>query len=404
MQEIRIGKRTISRDFFLFLLASALLGVSVAVESTSFTNRLSDDLGFTILQRTALEFPRELPGLLVFFVIGALAFLGDIRTAAVANIFGGIGLFAFGLVPSGFWPVVVTLMIFSMGQHVYMPLSGSIAMTFAKEKNLGRRLGEIQAVSTIVLILTSVALYIMYEFFEVPFSVAFTMGAISMVLAGCVFFLMSPGPKKAKRERFIVKKKFRHFYFLAIFFGARRQITFTFVTWLIVTIYEQPASTIVILFFITNVISVFFRPVLGIFIDRLGERFVLVFEAGLLLLSCLGFAFAGLLFSPSVALIVVSACFVIDNLFSIGAQMARTTYVRKLADDQNEVSGTLSFSISLDHIITMSLPFFAGLLWEWNAQTGYIYVFMVGAVISIVCMILANGIRIPRRDVGRGGV
>jgi len=398
MNEIRIGKWTISRDFFLFLLASALLGISVAVESTSFANRLYEDLGFTITQRAALEFPRELPGLLVFFVIGALAFLGDIRTSAFANILGGIGLFAFGLVPAGFWPVVVTMMIFSMGQHIYLPLSGAISMTFATEKNLGRRMGEIQSVSTIVLVLTSVALYIMYEFFDVPFSVAFIIGAISMVLAGIVFLFMSPGPKKTKKERFIIKKKYTNFYFLAVFFGARRQITFTFVTWLIVTIFEQPATTIVILFFITNVISIFLRPILGIFIDKLGERFVLVFEGGLLLISCLGFAFARVLFSPSVALIVVSVCFVIDNMFSIGAHMARTTYVRKLADDQNEVSGTLSFSISLDHIITMSMPFFAALLWEWNPATGYVYVFIFGALISAVCMIFANRIRIPKRE------
>jgi len=398
MNEVRIGKRSINRDFLLFLIASALLGISVAVESTSFANRLAEDLGFTTMQRTALEFPRELPGLLVFFIIGALAFLGDIRTAAVGNILGGIGLFAFGLVPSGFWPVVVTMMIFSLGQHIYLPLSGAIAMTFAKEGNMGRRLGEIQSVSTIVLILTSVVLYILYAFFETPFSVAFTIGAISMVAAGVVFFFMSPGPKKTKKERFVIKKKFTHFYFLAVFFGARRQITFTFVTWLLVTIYDQPATTIVILFFITNVISVFFRPLLGIFIDRLGERFVLVFESGLLLVSCFGFAFAKVVFSPSVALIIVAACFVIDNLFSIGAQMARTTYVKKLSSDQNEVSGTLSFSISLDHVFTMSMPFFAGLLWEWNAETGYIYVFLVGAILSIGCMLLSNGIRIPKRE------
>jgi len=397
MNEVRIGKITISRDFLLFLIASALLGITVAVESTSFANRLAEDLGFTTLERTALEFPRELPGLLVFFIIGALSFLGDIRTAAVGNILGGIGLFAFGLVPSGFWPVVITMMVFSMGQHIFLPLSGAIAMTFAKDGNVGRRLGEIQSVSTVVLILTSVVLYILYEFFEVPFSVAFTMGAIAMVLAGAVLFFMSPGPKKTKKERFIIKKKYTHFYFLAVAFGARRQITFTFVTWLLVTIYDQPAQTIVILFFITNVISVFFRPLLGVFIDKLGERFVLVFESALLLISCFGFAFAKILFSPMVALIVVSVCFVIDNLFSIGAQMARTTYVRRLSDDQNEISGTLSFSISLDHIITMSMPFLAGLLWEWNVETGYIYVFMFGALVSVVCMILANGIRIPKR-------
>ncbi|MCL2391503.1 MAG: MFS transporter [Oscillospiraceae bacterium] len=398
MNEIRIGSKVISRDFLLFLIANALLGIAVAVESTSFANRLIEDLNFDMQMRAFLEFPRELPGLLVVFIIGALGFLGDIRTAAVGNIVGGIGLFAFGLVPYGFWPVVVTMMIFSMGQHIYLPLSGAISMTFAKKDNLGRRLGEIQAVNTAMLIVTAAVLYLLYHFLDMSFSVAFSFGAVAMVLAGVVLLFMSPGEKKPKKERFVVKKKYSLFYVLALFFGARRQITFTFVTWLIATIYNQPVQTFVILFFITNVISIFFRPILGIFIDKLGERFVLVFEGGLLLLSCFGFAFAKVLFSPSVALVVVGICFVIDNLFSVGAQMARTTYVRKLADNQNEVSGTLSFSISLDHVLTMSLPFFVGMLWEWNAETGYIYVFLVGAVISIVCMLLANAIRIPERS------
>ena len=122
MKEIRIGKRVISRDFLLFLIASALLGVTMAVENTSITNRLVEDLHFTVEQRTMLEVPRELPGLLVVFLVGGLAFLGDVRTAAVANIVGGLGLFAFGFVPSGFFPVVATLMIYNMGTHIYMPM------------------------------------------------------------------------------------------------------------------------------------------------------------------------------------------------------------------------------------------------------------------------------------------
>jgi len=395
MKDLQIGKMVISRDFLLFLIANALLGVTMAVESTSFANRLFDDLGFTTLQRASLEFPRELPGLLVVFIAGALAFLGDIRTAAVANIFGGIGLFAFGLVPSGYWPVVITMMIYSTGQHIFLPLQGAISMTFAQEGKLGRKLGEIQNVNTIAMILTAGALFLLYRFLEIPFVVSFTVGAIAMILAGVVFFFMTPSPPKPKKQRFIYRKKFKLFYVLSIFFGARRQITFTFVTWLLVTVYDQSVATVTMLFFITSVISVFFRPLLGTFIDRMGERFVLVVEAALLILASFGFAFAGVLFSPTVALVVVSVCYVIDNLFNIGAGMARTTYVKKLSDDQNEVSGTLTLSISLDHIITMSMPFFAALIWESNITTGYIYVFIGGAVISGVCMILANRIRIP---------
>jgi hypothetical protein len=123
---------------------------------------------------------------------------------------------------------------------------------------------------------------------------------------------------------------------------------------------------------------------------------VLVFEAALLLVSCFGFAFAKVLFPPTTALVVVGASYVIDNLFSAGAGMARTTYVKKLSDDQNEVSGTLALSISLDHVITMSLPITLGLLWEMSVETGYIYVFAAGAVISAICVFLSNMIRIPK--------
>ena len=395
MKEIRIGKFVVSRDFLLFLIASALLGVTAAVESTSFSNRLVEDLHFTITQRTLLEIPRELPGLLVVFIIGALAFLGDVRTAAIANILGGIGLFAFGLIPSGYWPVVATMMVFNMGTHLYMPLQGALSMTFAKDGNIGRKLGEIQSVNTAALIVTAASLYFLYRFLNIPFAVSFTIGAGAMVLAGVVFLFMSPGRSEVKKNKLVFKKKFTLFYILSIVFGARKQVTYTFAPWLLITVYDQPVTTMTILFFIVAIVNVFFRPWLGRLIDRKGERFVLMLEAALLLLACLGFAFSKILFSEFVALIIVSCCYVIDHLFS-GAGMARTTYVRKLTNDPGEVSATLAMGISFDHVIAMTMPAFAGILWATNANTGYVYVFAGGLVISVINLFLSNKIRVPQ--------
>jgi len=396
LKEIRIGKTIITRDFLLFLIASALLGVTTAVENSSFANRLVEDLGFTITERTLLEIPRELPGLLVVFIAGALAFLGDVRTAAIANIIGGIGLFAFGLVPSGIWPVVFTMMMFSTGLHLYMPIQGALAMSFARDGKIGRRLGEIQSVNTAALIVTAAVLYVLYRFVDIPFVVAFTIGAVAMALAGVVFLFMSPGQTEKRKQRFIYKKKYKLFYVLSIVFGARKQITYTFVPWLLITIYGRPVSTITMLFFIVSTLNVFFRPWLGGLIDRKGERFVLTMEAVLLFIACLGFAFSKLLFSETVALTVVSGCYIIDNLFA-GAGMARTTYVRRLTDDPSEVSATLSLGISLDHVISMSMPVFAGILWRMDVGFGYVYVFAGGIVISILNMILSSRIRVPEQ-------
>ena len=395
MKEIRIGKAVVSKDFVLFLVASALLGVTMAVESSSFANRLAEDLHFTTTQRTLLEIPRELPGLLVVFVAGALAFLGDVRTAAIANIIGGVGLFAFGLVPSGYWPVVVTMMFYSMGQHLYMPIQGALGMSFAKDGKIGRRLGEIQSVNTIALIITAGVLYVLYRFVNIQFRVSFTVGAIAMFLAGVVFFFMSPKRTEARKQRFVYNKKFKLFYILSIVYGARKQITYTLAPWLLIKVYDQPATTITMLFFIVSVINVFFRPFLGSLIDGKGERFVLTLEAILLFVASIGFAFSLLIFTPSVALLVVSACYVVDHLFA-GAGMARTTYVRKLTEDPSEVSATLSLGISLDHIIAMSIPTFAGILWVMDSGFGYIYVFAGGIAISVVNLILSNLIRVPK--------
>jgi len=394
MKEVRIGKKVLSRDFLLFLIASALLGVTMAVENTSISNRLVEDLHFTILQRTFLEVPRELPGLLVVFLVGGLAFLGDVRTAAVANIFGGLGLFAFGLIPSGYWPVVATLMIFNTGTHIYMPMQGAISMSFAKGGNIGRRLGEIQSVNMAALIVTAGSLFLLYRFLDIPFVVSFSIGAVAMILAGVIFFFMGPIQSAPRRKRFVFNKKYKFFYMLCLLFGMRKQITITFVPWLLVTVYDQPVVTITILFFIVSVINVFFRPWLGGLIDRRGERFVLMLEAILTLIACLGFAFSGLLFTKSVALVVVSCCYLIDHLFS-GAGMARTTYVRRLSSDPGEVSSTLALGISLDHVLAMSVPTFAGLLWATSMGQGYIYVFCGGIVIAIINLLISNRVRVP---------
>lgn len=139
MEKVKIGKIEISRDLYIFLIISVLLGIVSAVESTSLANRLYEDLNFTVMQRAMLETPRELPGLLTVGLIGILNGLGDIRIAAVANILGGIGLLFFGLAPNQFSFILLFLVIYSTGQHIYLPLASSIAMSFAHGENFGQR-------------------------------------------------------------------------------------------------------------------------------------------------------------------------------------------------------------------------------------------------------------------------
>ncbi|MDD4121805.1 MAG: MFS transporter, partial [Eubacteriales bacterium] len=155
MNNIKIGKYEISTDLFIFLIISVLLGIVAAVENTSLANRLYEELDFTVMQRSMLETPRELPGLLTVVMIGILNGLGDIRIAAVANIIGGIGLLLFGLAPNQYSLILLFLVIYSTGQHLYLPMNSSITMSFAKGENFGQRMGQIQGLGSLSIIIAS---------------------------------------------------------------------------------------------------------------------------------------------------------------------------------------------------------------------------------------------------------
>ena len=390
--EIKIFGRSIQKDFFIFLVISILIGTVMAVEASSLNNRLYDDFHFTVMQRAMLETPRELPGLLSVVLIGMMNSLGDIKMAAVANLIGGVGLLLFGMVPNHFSLVLLTLVIYSTGNHVYLPLTNTIAMTFAKGGNFGERLGQVQSIGSLSIIASAGAIYLLYAIFHVSYKLIFAVGGFSMILAGVLFLLLDNGGTRGKtvaKTRFIIRKEFRLYYLLATVNGARKQITITFVPWLLIDTFGRPVTTITGLFFIVCILNVFFKPWFGRLIDRHGERYALRFEAMVMFISCLGFAFSKKLLPPPLALIAVYVCYVMDKLME-SASMARATYVRKLSTDLSHVARTLATGQSLDHIISMFLPLFAGYVWYINGQDGYVYVFLGALVISFINYVIAG--------------
>jgi hypothetical protein len=395
MKQITIGKHTIPKDLALFLLVSVLMGFVLAVESTTFANRLFEDLHFTVLERSALEAPRELPGLLTVVLIGLLGGMGDVRMAALANIVGGIGLMAFSQVPASFSLVLVTLLLYSTGQHLYFPLSSSIAMGFAKGDQMGERLGQIQGLGSASIIASSGVLYLLYKFMDVSYGTVFTFAGGVLVLVGILFLFMHNNKKETVHgKRFVFKKEYKMYYALAVVNGARKQITLTFAPWLLIDIFGQPVTVIAGLFFFVCLLNLFFKPWYGRLIDRRGETFALELEAIVMFLACLGFAFSKSLLPFQAALGVAAVSYVADKLME-SAGMARATYARKMCASPSEVSKTLAMGQSMDHVVSMSIPLLAGYIWYANGSVGYVYVFAGGLVISVVNFILASRLRVP---------
>lgn len=385
------------RDFKLFLLAGIFLGIGQSIDGSTINNFLRETLKIAITQRTLLEIPRELPGLLVFLVIGFLYVLGDVRIAALANLCAAIGMFALGIIPAKYSIVIIVMFVYSMGQHVYMPLSNTIAMSFANDGKLGRKLGQVSAANTAALVISSAILWLLFRFVKISYTVSFSIGAVAFLSAAITMLFMNPGQTVKMKQRFVLKKEYGLFYLLSILFGARKQIFITFAPWVLVDVFKLKVTTMTILFFIISVISIFVKPLIGLMIDKIGEKFVLGLEAGVLFFVCLGYAFATDFVSFNTAAVIVAVCYILDLTLN-SASMARSTYLRKIAVSQEDVSNTLSTGISIDHIMSMFLPSLGGYIWFSSGSNGYKYVFIGGAFIAITNFISTRFIKIKEDE------
>jgi predicted MFS family arabinose efflux permease len=381
------------REFLLFLISGVFLGISQSVDGSALSNYLKEHIGMMILQRSALEFPRELPGLLVVLIIGSLSFLGgDVHISVLANLIAAAGMYALGILPGQYLYVIPVIFVYSMGLHMFMPLSGSIGMSFANPGETGKILGRLSSVNNIAIVLSSAALYALFRFIHIGFRAAFTIGAVAFILSAALLALIRPKKIARPKKRYIFRKEYRLYYWLCMIYGARKQIFLTFGPWALVDVFRRPVSTMTMLFFIVAVIGIFVKPWIGHLIDKVGERFVLSGEAFLFFFTCLGYVFAESIFRPSVAILFIYVCYIADfTLDSVG--MARITYMKKIALTPEDISPSLSLGISLDHVVTIFLPILGGYAWSHGGARGYRYVFLGGAVIALINFISCRMIK-----------
>ena len=370
------------RDLYLFCLALLGLGVAVGIFQTTFNNFLDDTFHLAADARGALEFPRELPGFLCAMMAGFLAFLPESRigTAAVVAIVAGmVGLAMLG----GTYGIMVLFMIlWSSGEHLFMPVRNAIGMQLANNRaQVATRLGQLMAVSTAATLVGCLFVWIAVDGLHLPYRVLFLIGAGAACTAVVPLMNMRLHHGRERQSvRFVYRREYRVFYLLSVLFGARKQVFITFAPWVLVKVFEQPPSTFARLWIVSAILGLGFKPLLGVAIDKLGERRLLMLDAAVLALVCLGYGFAEGSLPAWAALPVIYGCYVLDQmLFSVG--MARSTYLRKIALQDSDVTPTLSLGVSIDHLVSMSIPMVGGAVWMlW----GYSWVFAGAAVISVL--------------------
>ena len=81
-----------SRELKVFAIASLTMGMAYSVIDSTFNNFLNDRFALSGFQRSFLELPRELPGLLVVFITALLWFLCSRRLGVLAMVLGAVGV------------------------------------------------------------------------------------------------------------------------------------------------------------------------------------------------------------------------------------------------------------------------------------------------------------------------
>jgi predicted MFS family arabinose efflux permease len=387
-----VRSRQIERQLVIFLVALGLLGATGGMFETTFNNFLNDTFHLSAATRGQLEFPRELPGFLTALFAGALFFLPEVRLAALAALTVSIGLFGIAFLGQSFWPMLVMMMVWSIGIHTFMPLESAIALGLAAGRRRGSVLGRLQGVGAAGTMVGCGFVWLGLEYAGVGYRTIFIVAACGACLASLTLTRMARPPAGSPpRPRFVFKRRYSLYYTLHILFGARKQIFLTFGPWVLIQVMHQPASLIAKLWIVAGMLGIIIKPFLGRLIDSVGERAVLMGDAILLVGVCLGYGFSRGLGGERYSLLIVEACFVLDQaLFWV--EMARSTYLDKIAESRQDVTGSLSLGVSINHAVSMSIPTVGGLVW---IVFGYQYVFLAAAGLALITLVAASQVRVP---------
>lgn len=184
--------------------------------------------------------------------------------------------------------------------------------------------------------------------------VFFILSGIALVVAAALLWLLPTklnhdGPQK----KLVFRPRYWLYYTLTFFEGSRTQVFFAFASWVLVEFYGMDASKLPLLLVASGLVNWIGAPVMGAWIDRLGERRIL-------LGSYLGLALAFVGYATLHNVWLLCGLYVIINYLVISRE-ALNTYINRIALP-GELVPTLSAGVSVNHITSVTMSFLAGTL------------------------------------------
>jgi len=382
--------------FRAFLLSVLITGLSYGLYKGILDNFLAEVVSMGEMDRGITEFFRELPGILLIFVLAAFYMLSAESLYKIGAVIMLVGMGMHAVLPPTKVLATLAICVYSFGEHIQIGMKSTLSLKYAKPGCGGAALGAQNAANQIGTLAGYLVVVLVFSVFtrSQPYTAFF---GLATVLAGlCVVFcarITGKSETDAHKKRFYFHRKYSKYYMLEMFYGARKQVFLTFGPYVLILFYGANTATISLLFAVSAVACFLTSPLVGRIIDRLGYKVVMVADTLILVIVCFFYGFAHHLFSRDAAFVVCCVNYVLDAVISL-ASMASNLYVQDLSDNADEVKATISTGVSINHVITIFIALFGGWIWQ---TLGIELLFITSAVLGLCNSAYAATIKVKKQ-------
>ena len=381
--------------FKTFLLSILITGLAYGLYKGMLDNFLVEIVGMSEMDRGITEFFREVPGILIIFILAAFYMLSAETLYKMGALIMLIGMSMNAVLPPTKVLVTLAICIYSLGEHIQLGMKSSISLNYAKEGRGGAALGAQNSMSQIGTLIGYLVIVLVFSIFahKAPYKLFFGIAAFLVGIGTiCAFRLQGKSATDKSKRRFYFHKKYTKYYMLEMFYGARKQVFLTFGPYVLILFYGANAATISLLFAISAITCFFASPIVGKIIDRLGYKIVMVMDTLILVIVCFFYGFAHHLFPKDVAFIICCVNYILDSVISL-ASMASNVYVQDLSDSPDETKATISTGVSINHVITIFIALFGGWIWQ---TLGIELLFIISAILGLCNSAYAATIKVNK--------
>ncbi len=364
-----------------FLLSLVLTGIGYGIYKGIIDNYFAEVVKIGEFDRGVIEFFREIPGLMLIVILAALYMFSAEKLYKLGAVIMLMGMGMLSIVPPVKVLVTMAVVIYSLGEHIQLGMKNTLSLTYSKEGSGGQALGYQQALYQVGTLAGYAVIIVAFLILtQKPYKPFFVISTIIMGLGMIMAMRLTTNSATDKtKSRFYFRRKFSKYYMLEVFYGARKQVFFTFGPYVLILFYGAGASVISLLFAISALLGFFLSPVVGRIIDRFGYKIVMISDTLILVIVCFFYGFAHHIFPKDVAFIVCCINYILDSIISM-ASMASNVYVQDISDDSEEMRATISTGISVNHLITIMIALFGGWIWK---TLGIETLFMISAVLGL---------------------